>query len=314
MNKENPKVSIIMATYNRAHLIVQTLQSIKNQTHQHWECIIVDDDGTDETESIITPFLENDKRFQFFKRPESYHKGLSGCRNYGLDIATGAYVIFFDDDDIVHPQNLELCLYSVNQQPDLFFCHYKKKAFQGIFEDAMLFPIVSIDIQETGDDFFEKVLTYEIPMASCTVLWNKSCFNAIRFNESLMYAEDWECYQRILNTKVKGVVLNAILYFNRKHVNSNTGDFYAKAPIRLESKKAAIRLIAEDRVGKHIMTTKALNFLITTAIPYRDRDLLNDIIKIYQLNGTKSIYIWLKFYMFPLWKVYHKFKKRFKNF
>src|SRR5258705_6384267 len=103
-----PKVTIIMATYNRSHFILETLSSIQNQTYSEWECLIIDDGGTDNTLEIITPVLDTDLRFKFVKRPDQYKKGLPGCRNYGLDLAKGDYIIFFDDDDIVHPQNLEL--------------------------------------------------------------------------------------------------------------------------------------------------------------------------------------------------------------
>ena len=81
-----PIVTIIMATYNRAHFIVETLQSIQNQTFENWECIIIDDGGTDNTNEVIAPILEKDTRFQFVKRTDSYQKGLPGCRNYGLDL------------------------------------------------------------------------------------------------------------------------------------------------------------------------------------------------------------------------------------
>jgi glycosyltransferase involved in cell wall biosynthesis len=308
------KVSIILATYNRAHLIVKSLQSIKNQTHQNWECLIIDDGGTDNTLEEINHILKNDSRFQFLRRPDSYKKGIPGCRNYGIDIASGNYIIFFDDDDIVHPQNLELCLVHLNQKPSLFFCHYKKNAFQGVFDDSSLIEINNSSVKKTDDHFFEKVLTYQIPMASCTVLWRKECFEDVRFNESLMYAEDWVCYQNILSSKIQGVVLNEILYFNRKHINSNTDDFYSKNTIRLESKKKALILIVKNLVCKNLLNKKTLNFLITTAIPFRDGKLLNEIIKISNINLKKKTHILLKFYMFPIWKEYTKFKKKLKNF
>ena len=82
----SPKVTIIMATYNRAHFIVETLESIQTQSFKDWECLIIDDGATDDTNEIINPILKEDHRFQFLKRPESYKKGLPGCRNFGLDI------------------------------------------------------------------------------------------------------------------------------------------------------------------------------------------------------------------------------------
>ena len=125
-------VTIIMATYNRAHFILETLRSIQEQTFSDWECLIVDDGGTDNTVDVISSVLLNDKRFKFFKRPESYLKGLPGCRNFGLDIAAGKYIIFFDDDDIVHPWNLEICSEELaNKQLD--FCRYLREVFVGDF-------------------------------------------------------------------------------------------------------------------------------------------------------------------------------------
>ena len=92
---EFSKITILLATFNRAHLIVETLQSIQNQTYQNWECLIIDDGGTDNTSVVISPILEQDSRFKFLKRTGSYKKGLPGCRNYGLDLSKGQYVIFF---------------------------------------------------------------------------------------------------------------------------------------------------------------------------------------------------------------------------
>ena len=62
-----PTITIIMATYNRAHFIVETLDSIRNQTFQDWECIIIDDGGTDNTKEVIRTYLENHHcRYAFF--------------------------------------------------------------------------------------------------------------------------------------------------------------------------------------------------------------------------------------------------------
>ena len=75
-----------MATYNRAHFIVETLRSIQNQIFESWQCLIIDDGGTDNTLEIITSILNKDSRFKFLKRPDNYKKGLPGCRNYGIDL------------------------------------------------------------------------------------------------------------------------------------------------------------------------------------------------------------------------------------
>ena len=70
-----------MATYNRAQYIMESIKSIQDQTLEDWECLIVDDGGTDNTEDILKPLLNEDKRFRYFKRTSKYQKGLPGSRN-----------------------------------------------------------------------------------------------------------------------------------------------------------------------------------------------------------------------------------------
>ena len=139
-------ISIIMATFNRAHFIVETLNSIQNQTFDNFECLIIDDGSTDNTVEVITPFLENDKRFKYYKRTPNYKKGLPGSRNYGLDLAKGEYIIFFDDDDIVHPLNLELCVLELSRN-EVSFCRYIRGYFQDKFD-------YSFDYSKIYDTFF----------------------------------------------------------------------------------------------------------------------------------------------------------------
>jgi glycosyltransferase involved in cell wall biosynthesis len=79
-----PLVSIIIANYNRAHLIEETLDSIKNQSYAFFECIIVDDGSTDDSVNVIQNCILGDDRFQFFRRPKSRRKGANASRNWGF--------------------------------------------------------------------------------------------------------------------------------------------------------------------------------------------------------------------------------------
>lgn len=127
----NPKITILLATYNRAHLIEETLRSIQDQTYAHFECLITDDRSTDNTPETVRTFCEDDKRFLYFKKPDNYLQGLSATRNFGLDLAEkrqAMYIQFFDDDDIMHPQKLELQItpFFKDNTLDLTICQYRK--------------------------------------------------------------------------------------------------------------------------------------------------------------------------------------------
>lgn len=93
------KISVIIPTHNRAHIILDALKSVTSQTYSNWECLIIDDRSTDNSEEVIKSFIENDQRFIFFKRPKQRPKGAASCRNLGLENMTGDFVQFFDSDD-----------------------------------------------------------------------------------------------------------------------------------------------------------------------------------------------------------------------
>ena len=79
-NGLSSKVSIIMPTYNRAEYIIETIESIRNQTYSNWELIIVDDGSDDNTEELISQI--KDERIQFYKAGRI---GVNGrIKNIGL--------------------------------------------------------------------------------------------------------------------------------------------------------------------------------------------------------------------------------------
>ena len=310
MDQTYPTISIIMATYNRAHFIVETLQSIQAQTHTNWECLIIDDGSTDKTAEILKSILKEDSRFQYHKRTPNYKKGLPGSRNYGLDLAKGNYIIFFDDDDIVHPLCLEISLSVFNMINDISFCNYKKEAFFETFNYNLIDNSKEFHLEIANNDLLENVITQKIPFASCTVLWKKDCFEEHTFNEDLMYAEEWECYQRILSNNPKGVIIDKVLYYNRKHANSNTGEFWKGDAVRVASQKKAITLVVSNLHKKQLLTPYLFKYLVNYAISFRDFKLVKNILNITNAKLNVKILFKLKYQLFPAWILTTKVKKR----
>ncbi|MHB1147227.1 MAG: glycosyltransferase family 2 protein [Lutibacter sp.] len=308
---EFPKVIIIMATYNRAHFIVETLVSIQNQTFANWECLIIDDGGTDNTAEVISPILVQDNRFKFLKRPANYKKGLSGCRNYGLNLAKGTYIIFFDDDDEVHPDNLKMCL-EVIEENAFDFCHYQKLSYEGEKPTIDTKPITIKQCLTKAD--IEKIITQEIGLASCTVMWKKQFFGNCRFNENLLYAEEWECYSRLMTEDFKGVVIDNILYYNRKHANSNTGEFYAHNPICRESKKDAILLVAQNLKENQLLSDSLLRYFVQLSLGFKEYHLCSQLLQIPKLTLFEKVTWQLFYFTLPLrlllFGKWQKIKKR----
>ena len=103
MSKREPTVSVIIPTYNRAHLVGQAIRSVLNQTYQDLEIILVNDGSTDNTEEIVKGF--NDDRIRYIRHDEN--KGAAVARNTGIKAALGEYIAFQDSDDEWLPEKLE---------------------------------------------------------------------------------------------------------------------------------------------------------------------------------------------------------------
>lgn len=93
-------VSIVIPSYNRCTVICRALDSIQRQNYLDWECIVVDDGSSDDTESVIFSYSGQDSRFKYIKN--SRKKGAQGARNTGILEARGDWVVLFDSDNKMH--------------------------------------------------------------------------------------------------------------------------------------------------------------------------------------------------------------------
>lgn len=306
-----PKVSIIMSTYNRAHFILETIKSIQKQTFVDWECFIIDDGGTDNTIEVLSVILEQDIRFRYVERPDSYKKGLPGCRNYGLDLCNGDFIVFFDDDDIVHPQNLEFCVFELIDN-NVSFCRYIRNVFFDNFDYkfnySKKYSSFYIDIND-----IEKILKNELPFNSCAVMWKRECFENNQFNENLMYAEEWELYSRIISCGYIGISIEKCLFFGRKHSNSNTGEFYNHNSIRRASYTEAVLLVVQNLKEKQLLSYSLLRYFIAVSLDFKEYNLCNSILNTLELSKFEKLK-WQFFYnSLPSRLILYRIRKLIKN-
>jgi len=114
------KVSVIIPLYNREQLVIETLQSVKVQTYDNFECIVIDDGSNDNSMQSARTFCQNDSRFIIEKRISSI-KGACVCRNEGIDKATGQYLMFLDSDDLLSKECIEQRVWRFEKYPEFDF-------------------------------------------------------------------------------------------------------------------------------------------------------------------------------------------------
>lgn len=118
---DEPRVSIILTTYNRSDMLSAALKSVDRQLFSAWELIVCDDGSTDDTPQLIQHFQE-EIPLQYLRLPHSGHPEKS--RNAGMAKAQGQYIAFLDDDDFWLPIYLALMVGRLDQQPEvgLVYC------------------------------------------------------------------------------------------------------------------------------------------------------------------------------------------------
>lgn len=114
-NKDTILLSIIMPFFNRKELVAEMIGSILANDFQDWELLAIDDGSTEETLDYIAHYTE-DRRVKIIHR-KMMPKGAQTCRNMGLDMAKGKYVVFFDSDDYITPSCLRTRVEAMEQHP-----------------------------------------------------------------------------------------------------------------------------------------------------------------------------------------------------
>jgi glycosyltransferase involved in cell wall biosynthesis len=212
-------VSIIIPTYNRAHLISETLDSVLAQTYENWECIIVDDGSKDNTADLLQNYCIKDKRFLFYKRTVDRPKGANACRNYGFELSKGEYVNWFDDDDIMHPNKL------IIQVKALQNSNYNFSVCQTLIFENTIKNLIGLRSKKIySENVFYDYLTQKIVWLTPSSLWKKKFLKTFKylFDEELQAAQEWEFHCRVLLSCKDYNVINDALIYIRQHENSVT--------------------------------------------------------------------------------------------
>ncbi|MBP2283044.1 glycosyltransferase involved in cell wall biosynthesis [Flavobacterium sp. CG_23.5] len=212
-----PKISVIIPVYNRQHLLSYTLDSIIEQSFTDWECILVDDHSSDASFEVMEEYQKKDVRFKAFRRPNELKKGANACRNFGFTKSTAQLIKWFDSDDIMLCNHLEIACQvltemkldfvvtdTVNFDHDTNALLDKPYSFDRTKESITAENLAQIRIGWITDDFLGK----------------REIVNSIKFNENIVDGDEYNFFIKVLQNEVKGDYVNQILTHRRMHNES----------------------------------------------------------------------------------------------
>lgn len=198
---ETPLVTVVIPVFNSEKFLKETLNSVIEQTYENWQCIVIDDGSTDSSLDIMRSFSSQDSRFQSVRR-ERMPKGVSVCRNIGIEAAKGKYLVFLDSDDLLDKSCLANRVHYMERHPALDFAVFQMEAF----------GLKSFLLTHKQENYLNTFLTFDFPWVVTSPIWKSAYLkNGIRFNEKLQNLEDPELHIRVLTSNPEFHVL-----FNRK--------------------------------------------------------------------------------------------------
>lgn len=184
----NPFFSIIIPTYNRAHLIEVAVKSVLGQSFQSWELIIIDDGSTDGTGALLEKYRSDARiRYVFQKNQER-----SRSRNNGIALATGDFVCFLDSDDYYLPDHLSVLKCAIDTHP--LTCAFLVRAAIECNGERMFPPVICHKEHNSVEFVFVNSFTAQ---SACI---KRELLDTHRFDPALRIGEDRELWVRIAET------------------------------------------------------------------------------------------------------------------
>lgn len=209
----NPLISIIIPTFNRAHLIGETLDSIIAQTYTHWECIIIDDGSCDNTDELIDAYQKRDTRIKYHHRPNNKPKGANSCRNIGLSESKGDYIIFFDSDDLMTPDHIEIKINAILKY-NTDFVITKTKYFNSDKDLEKYYKFDQFEINPYN------YISQKINWLTLDICLKADIGKSINFNEKLQSGQEYNYYSKLIHKTSNAVFIDKVVSLRRFHEGS----------------------------------------------------------------------------------------------
>lgn len=198
------KVSVIVPCYNQDQYLDEALHSVIEQIYTNWECIIINDGSSDDTEFVAKRWLKKDYRFSYLKIKNG---GLSNARNIGIQKAQGEYILPLDADDKIEKKYIKLALEEFNKHKDLKLVYCNAVKFGEVNGIWNLKPYSLLNLAREN-------------MIFCSAIYRKKDWSLVNgYDINMKYGwEDWEFWIAILKNggKVKKIDYTGFFYRIKK--------------------------------------------------------------------------------------------------
>lgn len=251
MTSPGPLVSVIVPVYNVERYLDCCLGSIRSQTYEKLEIIVVEDCSTDTSLAQLQPHLA-DPRLRLIRH--EHNAGLSAARNTGIDAATGDYVMFVDSDDCIAQTLVQACVTHVAETgADLV-------AFDFVtFDDGEALPEIDKSMKGSKVGRLNEAEYFILPHFAWLKFIRADLFHVsgLRFPIGLFY-EDWPFHWGLGFVAQSIHLLDVQYYFYRQRVTSISASSGRKLLDQFKAQEIVLQALRErhNRVGMEILSKK----------------------------------------------------------
>ena len=325
-----PAVSVIIPTFNRPAFLEEALQSVLAQTVSDYEVIIIDDGSEGRFQARIQDLRRFGAHISTYRFPSK--RGVSVARNFGLEKATGDYILFLDDDDLLHPQMLKatLSVFEKNPEADIVTClsnafidrsspeHTHQVDWRERVADLLksTYPLNHPDYIQLDRISFSALLHITLVINACLV--KKDCIKNIRFPEDLTAGEDTYFWLELASRGYTIILKKQICAYVRFHPQSSRSNIdYDNASIKFFNKVLSSGMLRNRDdlfvVHAHLVLKffrmKRLAMIRHLLFTLRSPDLIHKYLRSYfrkEVRKMRSIYRFLEEARNPLTADYER--------
>jgi glycosyltransferase involved in cell wall biosynthesis len=185
------KVSVIMPTCNRPEMLIAAIDSVRKQTMQNFEILVVNDAGSD-VEAVVSP-RNRSRKITYVRHGQN--RGLAAARNTGIKLARGQYIAYLDDDDLYYPDHLQTLVHCLEKH-DCAVAYTDANRAHQVRQDEKL-VVTHRDLPFSVDFNHDRILVGNFIPVLC-VMHSRKCLDDVGlFDESLTTHEDWDLWIRL---------------------------------------------------------------------------------------------------------------------
>ena len=204
MNKQAPKITVLMSVYNGERYLRESVDSILNQTYTDFEFIIIDDGSTDSTQSIIDEYAAKDKRIITMQNNQRIH--LTKSLNLGLKKARGIYIARQDADDISLPERLKTQIEYMEKNSEVGILGTSAEYIDGIGKH------IKISLKQTNRNIIGWELLFHNPLIHSSVIFKSELVRSLGgYDEGFLRSQDYALWSKCSSFTIINKLPNILL-------------------------------------------------------------------------------------------------------